>query len=928
MNYKGKLVVIDLMPILYRGYFIFLTNPRKTATGVNTSSLSLFASTLKYILDKWQPTHWAIAMESESPTFRHKMYPLYKAQRDKMPEDIAASIGQAREFADAIGLQTLHVEGYEADDVLGTLAERGANDGFEVFVASPDKDLGQLVSPNIHLFRPGENKLLDEAEICQQWELNSPSQMIDYLALCGDASDNIPGVAGIGKKTAIKLLKEFGTVENLITHSADVAGRIGEKLRADTETLLLCKQLVTIARDVPLDFTWESLRVVTPDPVTVTPILRKYELNSIASQMGISLTAEQLPKKKPDQAEQLSLFGDEAPKISTGIENPLQNHRHSLADFPHDYRLITDATGREALATELLKAALVAVDTETTGLNPRKDRIVGCSFSVSEGRAWYVPLPEEHDAVCSALAPFIPLFTSETIAKVGHNLKFDRAMFLQYGIEFRGPLHDTLLAHYLLDATDRHDMDHLANAYLDYDPIPIARLIGDGKTKTMADRLPEEIVNYAAEDADVTLRLYHTFRPKLEANGLLTLLETCEEPLAGILLQMESVGVRIDTKALKKFRHELEGSIIQLEIAIREIMGAGVNIASPRQVGEFIFGDLNLDPSVKRSNRGQFPTNEETLLKIRDRHPIIDLLLDWRACVKLKNTYVDKLPDHIDPKDGRIHTTFNQSFTETGRLSSSHPNLQNIPVRSERGQRIRAVIVSREPGWTLLSADYSQVELRLMAAMSEDERMLTAFRHGEDIHAQTASAVYGIPLEDVTPQQRSHCKMVNFGIIYGISAFGLASRLRIARKDASELINTYFEKYPSVKAYMERTVAQATECGYAQTLFGRRRMLPDLSSRNGATRSAAARVAINMPIQGSAADIIKFAMVRIERELRAENLRTQMTLQIHDELLFDVPEDEVEHVRPLIQNAMENVCHLSIPLKVSIGIGTDWLTAH
>lgn len=915
MAYIGKLLVIDLMPILYRGYFVFLNKPRRTASGVNTSSLSLFATTLEQLIRDWKPTHIAIAAESLGPTFRHRLYPPYKAQREKMPEDIAAAIDQARELADAWGIRTLRAEGFEADDVLGTLAARGARDGFEVTIASPDKDLGQLVGPDVSLIRPGENRRLTEQDICEQWGIASPERMVDYLALAGDVSDNVPGVPGVGPKTAIRLLKEYGGFDALLERAAEVKGRVGESLRANLEAVRLSHTLVTICRDVPLEIAWDDLILAPPRLPELAPVLLKYELNLVANRLGIAASAAQT-----------QLYGGGAAfKPAEATDKP---RYQTLADVPHDYRLVETDAARRALAEALLRADLVAVDSETTGLNPRVDRAVGLSFATAPGTAWYVPLPEDEAARRAALEPFLPLFADERIAKVGHHLRFDRAILARLGIELRGPLHDTLLAHYLLAATDRHDLNHVANVILGYDPIPITSLLGEGKAASMDALSPAQILDYAAEDADVALRLWLALRPKLEEEGLLHLLTDCEEPLAGVLLGMEREGVRIDTGALKRFRHELEGEIVRQELAIRAYTGAGINLASPKQVGEFLFGDLQLDPGVKRTPRGQYPTNEDLLLKLRDRHPIIDLLLDWRACVKLKNTYVDKLPGHIDPEDGRIHTTFNQTFTDTGRLSSSDPNLQNVPVRSDRGQRIRAAFVARGPGWSLLSADYSQVELRLMASMSGDERMVGAFLRGEDIHAQTASVVYGIPLEAVTTQQRSRCKMVNFGIIYGISSFGLASRLRIPRKDAQDLIDAYFAKYPAVKAYMERTVAEAREHGYAQTLFGRRRALPEITSRNATTRNAAERVAVNMPIQGSAADIIKFAMVRIDAELRARNLRTRMTLQIHDELLFDVPDDEVETVKPLIRHAMEHVTTLSVPLSVTLGVGPDWLSAH
>ena len=902
MTPKGTLFLVDLMPILYRGHFVFLKKPRRTASGINTSSVSLFANTLEQLIRVFRPTHLAVAAESHAPTFRHRLYAPYKAQREKMPEDIAAAIEQSRELADAWGIRTVTAEGFEADDVMGTLAERAVAEGFAVVIATPDKDLGQLAGPNVTILHPGDETPLTAEAICTHWGLADPEQMVDYLALAGDASDNIPGVPGIGPKTAAKLLRDHGSLDALLAAADDIPGRAGETLRAHLDEARLSKRLVTIVRDVPLALSLDDLRLAPPDAATLAPVLAKFELRQVAIRLNIAL--------------------DAAP------EAPATRCHATLADTPHDYRLAETAEARAALAEALRRETLVGFDTETTGLHPRTDRLVGCSFAVAGGKAWYVPLPEGAEAQREALAPFLPLFRSETVAKVGHNLKFDRAFLAALGIDLEGPLHDTLLEHYLVAPSDRHTLDAVAESILNYTPIAISALLGEDASANMADLSPAAILDYAAEDADVALRLHQALMPRIEAMGLTRLLTECEEPLAGVLLRMERTGVRIDGTALRRVRQEIEGELVRLEQAIREYTGAGVNLASPKQMGEFLFGRLNLDPTVRRTARGQFPTNEELLLKLRDKHPVVDLFLDWRACIKLKNTYVDRLPDHVDPADGRIHTTFNQTFTDTGRLSSSDPNLQNIPVRSERGQRIRAAFVARGPGWKLLSADYSQVELRLMAAMSGDTRMIDAFRRGEDIHAQTASVVFGVPLEAVTPRQRSHCKMVNFGIIYGISSFGLASRLRIPRKEAQTLIDAYFAQYPAVHAYMGRTVDEARAHGYAQTLFGRRRPLPDLTSRNASTRQAAERMAINMPIQGTAADIIKFAMVRIDAALRARDLRTQMILQIHDELLFDVPEDEIATVQPLIREAMEHVIALPVPLSVSIGIGDDWLAAH
>lgn len=897
MSSLGKLIVIDLMPILYRGYFVFLSKPRRTADGINTSSLSLLASTLEQLIKKFSPTHLAIAMESSTPTFRHQLYSDYKAQREKMPEDIAAAILQSQELAKAWGIPLINVDGFEADDVLGTLATRGANEGFDVIVVSPDKDLGQLAGKNISIYRPGDAQPCSATEIAQQWQLPSADKMIDYLALAGDASDNIPGVPGIGPKTAIKLLETYHSLEGIYEQVDQIKGKTGNLLRQHQAEARLSKQLVTIVRDVPMEVNWEALRVTAPDPETLGPVLKRYELKKIAQQLGIPL----------ETTDTQDLFS-----FATSEKTPEVTYQLSeIATLDEAHSLVTTLQKESDFAISFFQ------DSATS--------ITACAFATADGRGWLLPLEKDLFGGCPPLlAPFIPLFTNASIIKIMHHARAFKRYLQSFTDAPIASLYDTVLEHYLYAATERHDLADVAIAVLG------KRLQFSISTASdLLEQSPYAGLKMAlAEQALITHQIHHTLFPKLQEMQLVQLLETCEAPLADVLLDMERVGVRIDCAALRQFRTELEGEIIRLELEIRNYTGAGINLASPKQVGEFLFGELKLDPDVKRTARGQFPTNEELLLKQRDKHPIIDLILDWRACVKLKNTYVDRLPEHISETDGRIHTTFHQTLTDTGRLSSSDPNLQNIPIRSDRGQRIRAAFVARNDEWCLLSADYSQVELRLMAAMSGDEHMIAAFQRGEDIHAQTASAVYGVPIEEVTPQQRARCKMVNFGILYGISAFGLAERLRIARKEAQILIEAVFEHFPAVKRYMTQLIDQAREKGYAETLFKRRRALPDLTSRNGAVRAAAERIALNMPIQGTAADIIKFAMVRIHEELKKRNLRTQMILQIHDELLFDVPKSELEIVKPIIQDIMESVVPLSVPLPVAIASANDWLAAH
>ncbi len=930
----NRLFIIDLMPILYRGYFVFMNRPPMTATGINTACVSLLATTLVQILKEQQPTHIAFAAESLSPTFRHQMYPLYKAQRDKAPEDIIASIPMATELAQALGIPVIRVEGYEADDVLGTLATRGVADGFEVFIASPDKDLGQLAGDHVSIYRDG--KVLSAQDICDKFGLSTADQVIDYLALTGDASDNIPGLPGVGPKTAVKLLQDWGSFEGVLAHAGEIKGKLGEKIRDNEQIARLSYDLVTIRRDVPMVLAWDEIAVKPIDATRLAPVLGKYELNQVANRLGVAFASSARSTASTNDLGDLPLFAQHAPAKDT-VSATLAPASHatlvttnydSVKTIEHTYTCVQTEEQWDELLCALQAAERFAFDTETTGLNPRADRAVGCSFATAPHRAWYVPFPEDDWGVEMLLKRFTPIFADRTKVVIGHNLKFDRQVLQHYGFDFLGICHDTILAHYLIDATDRHNMDHLARQYLNYDPIPISQLIGEKKDGNMAQLKPETIADYAAEDADVTLQLEDVLRPLVAQKGLIDLLEQCEEPLQNVLLKMENAGVTIDQQALRLFGQELEGELLTLDAAIRAYAPGTLNIASPKQIGTLLFDTLKIDPYAKKTATGQFKTDEETLLKLRDAHPIVDLILDYRACQKLKNTYVDKLPTHIDPQTGKIHTTFNQAFTETGRLSSSNPNLQNIPVRSDRGQRIREAIVASDRDHVLIAADYSQVELRIMAEMSQDPTMLQAFADGVDIHTQTASKVYGIPMDQVTPQQRSYCKMVNFGIIYGISSYGLSQRLRIPVRDATTLIDSYFAHYPKIKEFMEQAIAIAKEKGYAKTLLGRRRLLPDLASRNGTTRKAAERIAINMPVQGTAADIIKQAMIRMDQALTQASLKTTMILQIHDELLFDVPKDEEETVRALIQQVFTETWPLKAPLDLSVGTGPNWHVAH
>ena len=905
-----KLFIVDMMPFLYKGHFVFLRNPRMTSSGVNTSALIGFASGLQSILLKERPTHVVIAADPGGPTFRHEAYPPYKAQRQKMPEDLAASIPFAFELAEALRIPVLRADGFEADDVMGTLAVKGADAGFEVYLATPDKDAAQLVRPGVKLYRPAHAgdaaEIYDEARVCEHWHLRDPRQMIDYLALAGDSSDNIPGIRGIGEKTAADLLARFGDVDAIIAGASSLKGKLAEKVAAGAEDAKMSKFLTTIRTDVPIEPDWEACRFNGPDRERLAAVCAKFELNRFAREF---------------------LGESAAPAAAEGAAA-----LHTIADTPHDYRYVASEADAEELLATLKSVQRVAVDTETTAAAPgdsatnaRTCRLIGFSFAIGGGRAWYV------DA--GLVDMFRQLFADPSKTFVGFNVKFDCAVLRRHGIGFASAPHDVMLAHYCLDAAGRHGMDALAEQFLGYRTIRFSEVAGEqerGKPEpTLAGKDIAKVTDYAAEDADVTLRLDDALRPQALAlgdGGHPVALADVEEPLVDVLLAMEREGVRLDTSALRDYGRELDREILGFKQDILGVAGPGFNPDSPKQLGEFLFGSLGL-PGGKKTASGQWSTDEKTLSKLVAAHPVVQTVLDYRACTKLKSTYVDKLPLLIDA-DSRVHTTYSQSFTETGRLSSSDPNLQNIPIRTERGKAIRRAFVARDAGHLLVSADYSQIELRLMAAMSGDEAMLQAFRDGADIHRETASRVFDVMPAFVTPEQRSKCKMVNFGIIYGISAFGLSQRLKTSRREAADLIEAYFRMYPKVRAFMESAVERARASGYAETVLGRRRTLRDISSRNATARQSAERDAINTPIQGSAADLIKVAMVRVDSALKAAGLRAKMVLQIHDELVFDAPRDEVDAVKEIARREMSSAIDFGVPLEVGIGVGENWLEAH
>ncbi len=907
----NKLFIIDLMPFLYKGHFVFLRNPRMTASGINTSALLGLANGLQAILKKEQPTHAVLAMDPGGPTFRHEAYAPYKAQRQKMPEDLAASIPYAFELAEALKIPVVRVDGFEADDVMGTLAVKGAAAGFDVYMATPDKDAAQLVRPGVKLYRPAHAgdaaEIYDEAKVCEHWHLRDPKQMIDYLALAGDTADNIPGIRGVGEKTATDLLSKYGSVEGILENQAKLKGKLAEKVFAGREDAKISKFLTAIRTDVPIEPDWDAYKLDGIDKEKLAAVCTKFELNRLAKE----------------------LLGGEVEVEGGGGQRNLK----SISDVPHDYKYIsTEAEAQELLET-LMAASRVAFDTETTArelgmtaTDAKTCKLIGFSFATEKGKAWYV------DA--GLIDIFRPLFADPTKTLVGFNVKFDRAVLHRYGIGFASTPHDVMLAHYCLDAAARHGMDMLAEQYLDYRTIRFSEVAGEqerGKPEpTLFGKDIAKVTDYAAEDADVTLQLEDAIRPSaLSLSSSVSspsALSEVEEPLVKLLLEMEREGVKIDVDALKEYGRELDREILGFTQEILKYADPGFNPDSPKQLGELLFGKLGL-PGGKKTASGQWSTDEKTLSKLAGEHPIIASILEYRACTKLKSTYVDKLPTLIDDQ-GRVHTTYAQAFTETGRLSSSDPNLQNIPIRTERGKFIRKAFVARDEDHVIISADYSQIELRLMAAMSGDTAMLAAFRNGEDIHRDTASRVYDVMPAFVTPEQRSACKMVNFGIIYGISAFGLSQRLKVPRKEAADLIETYFKLYPSIKEFMGRAIAKAREKGYAETVLGRRRTLRDINSRNATARQAAERDAINTPIQGSAADLIKIAMVRVDRAIKAENLRAKMVLQIHDELVFDCPKDETERLKEIVRREMSTALDFGVPLEVGIGEGANWLEAH
>ncbi|EJX03788.1 DNA polymerase type I [gut metagenome] len=918
------LYLLDAYALIYRAYYALIRSPRINSKGQNTSAVFGFVNTLEDVLQKEKPDFIGIAFDPAGGTFRHEAYPEYKAQREATPEDIRWAVPIIKDIIRAYRIPILEIPGFEADDVIGTLALKGQEAGLEVHMVTPDKDYAQLVRPGIYMRRPGhgsaEMEKLGVDEICEKYEISSTSQVIDLLGLMGDTADNVPGCPGVGEKTAIKLVKQFGGIDELLAHTDQLKGAQKKKVEENVEQIRFSKFLVTIKTDVPIELNLDELSRREANTEALRPIYEELEFRSFLQKMD----------KATDPTPQADLFGplfgSDSGEITSG--NNQSTHK-TLKEVPHKYILIENQEDAKILCENLLTFQTLSLDTETTSTDAIRARLVGLSFAVEGGEAWYVAVPRETGAAKEWLEIFRPVYESATILKVGQNLKYDLTVLASYGIHLHAPLFDTMLAHYLVQPELRHNMDYLAEIYLNYTPIPIEQLIGPkGRgQKNMADLTPAEICDYACEDADVTLQLYPPLRDELEKNELTRVFNEIEMPLMPVLARMERNGVRLDTEALAETGNQFNQRLEELEREIYELAGHPFLLTSPRQVGEVLFDELKLNEKAKKTKSGQYSTGEEVLEAIRAKHPIVGKILAHRGLKKLVSTYIDALPKLILPETGHIHTSFNQAVTATGRLSSSSPNLQNIPVRGDDGKEIRKAFVAEE-GCTFFSADYSQIELRIMAHLSQDEHLIQDFRDGRDIHAATAARIFHKPLEEVTRDERRKAKTANFGIIYGISAFGLAERMEVSRTEAKELIDSYFKTYPKVKEYMEKSVEVARERGYILTEFGRRRYLPDITSRNAVVRGYAERNAVNAPIQGTAADIIKIAMIRIDERLRHEALQTKMILQVHDELNFSVPPTELEHVKQLVVEEMERAFAMSVPLIADCGSGINWLEAH
>lgn len=927
---NNKLFLLDAYALIYRAYYAFIRNPRINSKGQNTSAVFGFVNTLEEILRKENPTHIAVVFDSPLPSFRHIKYEEYKAQREPTPEDIKASIPIIKEILQTYNIPILEIPGYEADDVIGTIAKKMATQKVNIYMMTPDKDYVQLVDDHIFIYKPryGNNDfdILDKEKVLEKYSLSHPMQMIDMLALMGDTSDNIPGCPGIGPKTAQKLLKEFGSVENILNNTDKLKGAIKNKIEENKDRILFSKFLATIKTDVPIEVKIEDFKRKEIDEEALKRIFEELEFRSLLTRV-LKNESQKKGTKKPVQG---MLFENETTKFENNTTEPhsLSENTPSIHSTQHTYRMVKEEKKLIELCNKICSQKSVCFDTETTGVNPLLSELVGLSFAYKEGEAYYVPIDDDREKAQQKVDIFRPFFEDEKIEKVGQNIKYDILELRNYDIQVKGKLFDTMIAHYLINPEIPHGMDYMAKMYLNYTTIHIDELIGPkGKNqKNMRDIDQETVCKYAAEDADITLKLKNILEKELRENKLEQLFNEIESPLIYVLADMEWTGVRLDLEALEQLAEEYRKEMNQIEKEIIEMAGIEFNINSPKQIGEILFDKMKIIDNPKKTKTGQYSTSENELEKLRSKHPIIEKILEQRSLKKLLSTYIEAFPQLINPKTGKIHTSFNQTATATGRLSSSNPNLQNIPIRDERGKEIRKVFIPDE-GCTFLSADYSQIELRIMAHLSKDKNMIEAFNKGQDIHAATASKIFKIPLEEVTPDMRRKAKTANFGIIYGITPYGLSQRLGISRSDAKKLIEEYFTTFSGVKRYMDESIAKAREQGYVETIFGRKRFLPDINSQNAIVRGYAERNAINTPIQGSAADIIKVAMNKIYKRLSDGGYKSKMILQVHDELDFNVHMNELDEVKNIVVYEMENAYPLIVPLKTDCNHGANWLEA-
>lgn len=935
-----KLFLLDAYALIYRAYFALNKNPRINSKGLNTSAIMGFLNTLYELIKNEKPTHLGVAFDLGEPTLRTENFADYKANREETPPDIKISVPYIKEIIRGFNIPIFEYAGYEADDIIGTLSKKAEKQGFITYMMTPDKDFGQLVSDKIFIYKPAKGgekaQILGTKEVCEKYGISRPEQVIDILGLWGDASDNIPGIPGIGEKNASKLIAEYDSVENLINNADNLKGKMRENLINYANQGLLSKKLATIDINVPIDFNEDILKVKHPDLQHLTTIFEELEFRTFLKRLKddykipdtniTNISLETKDTDKPQNQTQLDLF-DTIDEDNNAFS--LFSSKKNYQTQEHVYHLVNDNKQIDNLISLLENCDYYAFDTETTGLDIYKSELVGMSFALKSHEAYYIPLPSNENECKSLLNKFSNIFNNENKTIIGHNIKFDLSMLSKYNIEVKNQLWDSMIAHYLIEPEQNHSMDYLSEVYLDYIPIAIEELIGKGRNQiSMRDVPIEKVKEYAAEDADITWQFYEKFSSILIENKLERLFKDIEMPLVRVLAKMESNGVKIDIEGLHQISEEQAKEIINIEKSIYEIAGTTFNIGSPKQLGEILFERLKIKAPAKKTKTGQYPTGEEILQKIIHESPIVQKILDYRSLTKLKSTYVDALPSLVNPNDGLIHTSYNQAITATGRLSSNNPNLQNIPVRTDKGREIRKAFVARDSNHIMMAADYSQIELRIIAHLSGDEAMQEAFRAGLDIHADTASRVYGVSIEDVTSEMRRNAKAVNFGIIYGMSAFGLAERLGISRSEASQIIKNYFKEYIGIQEYIDKQLAFAKQYGYVETMLGRRRYLKDINAGNSVVRAFAERNAINAPIQGSSADMIKIAMSNIHKELRSKNMRSKMILQVHDELVFDVYHEELENIRMIIEDKMINALPLNVPVIVNISTGNNWLEAH